>query len=334
MPQPADYAAVELARRPRGEVVPEDFRLVRKKIRALQDGEVLVRNHWLSLDPYMRGRMNDAKSYAPPAQLDDVMVGGTAGIVEASTHPDFRAGDAVVGSLGWQEWGISNGVGLTRVDSALPLQTYLGAAGMPGITAWYGVTRICRPAAGTTFMVSAASGAVGSVAGQLAKLAGARVVGVAGGSEKCAYVKDELGFDACVDYKAAGKELAKALAEAAPQGIDSYFDSVGGDVLNAALSLMNKDGRIALCGMIAGYNGEPVPIHNPWLMLSSRLTVQGFIISDHLGLWGEGRELLSGLLQAGKLCFRETVAVGLSAAPQAFIGLLKGRNLGKQLVKL
>lgn len=332
---PDDYLAVLLAARPQGTVRTSDFKLVRRELREPGAGEVLVRNHWLSLDPYMRGRMNDAKSYAPPAELGEVMVGSTAGIVELSRHPDFAPGDAVIGSFGWQEWGLSDGLGLVKVDaSRLPLQTWLGAAGMPGITAWYGIRRICEPEPGETFLVSAASGAVGAVAGQLARLAGARVVGIAGGAEKCAYVRDQLGFDACVDYKEAGEDLVMRLADATPDGVDSYFDNVGGTVLNAALQRMNKDGRIAMCGMIAGYNGEPVPIADPWLFLTARLRAQGFIISDHLTLWPQARAELATLVESGRIRYRESVSDGLESAPEAFIGLLAGRNLGKQLVRL
>ena len=255
------YQRIVLASRPQGAVTPDNFRLETVDIPELQDGQVLVRNHFLSLDPYMRGRMNDSKSYAQPQPLDEVMIGGTVGVVEASKNPSFAVGDAVVGMFGWQEVGVSDGRGIQKVDTRhIPLSAYLGSVGMPGVTAWYGLNKIMLPKPGQTVAVSAASGAVGSVVGQLAKLKGCRVVGFAGGKDKCDYVVNELGFDACIDYKAASdaKELYKMLKEATPDGIDSYFENVGGAILDAVLSRMNAFGRIAMCGMIAGYDGQKV----------------------------------------------------------------------------
>ncbi|HEV7617389.1 MAG TPA: NADP-dependent oxidoreductase [Burkholderiaceae bacterium] len=327
------YQQIVLASRPQGQVVPENFRLETVPVPALKDGEVLVRNHYLSLDPYMRGRMEDAKSYAAPQAIGEVMIGGTAGEVVESKNPKFAAGDKVVGMLGWAELGVSDGMSLRKVDTArIPLSAYLGAVGMPGMTAWYGLTQIMQPKDGETIVVSAASGAVGSVVGQLAMQRGCRAVGIAGGAEKCAYVVGELGFDACVDYKAGN--LGADLKAATPNGIDAVFENVGGKVFDASLARMNPFGRIALCGLIAGYGGEPMPINNVRALLSMRLTMRGFIVSEHMHLWPQGLKELGMLVATGKLKFRESVAQGLQSAPDAFIGLLKGRNFGKQLVKL
>ncbi|OCS49213.1 NADP-dependent oxidoreductase [Ralstonia pickettii] len=331
------YQRIVLASRPQGAVTPDNFRLETVELPELQEGQVLVRNHFLSLDPYMRGRMNDSKSYAQPQPLDEVMIGGTVGVVEASKNPSFAVGDAVVGMFGWQEVGVSDGRGIQKVDTRhIPLSAYLGSVGMPGVTAWYGLNKIMHPKPGQTVAVSAASGAVGSVVGQLAKLKGCRVVGFAGGKDKCDYVVNELGFDACIDYKAASdaKELYKMLKEATPDGIDSYFENVGGAILDAVLSRMNAFGRIAMCGMIAGYDGQPLPLQNPQLILVSRLTIEGFIVSEHMDVWPEALRELGGFVAQGKLKFRESVAQGLASAPEAFMGLLKGKNFGKQLVKL
>ncbi|CAJ0719996.1 Putative NADP-dependent oxidoreductase YfmJ [Ralstonia edaphis] len=331
------YQRIVLASRPQGAVTPDNFRLETVDLPELQDGQVLVRNHFLSLDPYMRGRMNDSKSYAQPQPLDEVMIGGTVGVVEASKNPSFAVGDNVVGMFGWQEVGVSDGRGIQKVDTRhIPLSAYLGSVGMPGVTAWYGLNKIMHPKPGQTVAVSAASGAVGSVVGQLAKLKGCRVVGFAGGKDKCDYVVNELGFDACIDYKAAKdpKELYKMLKEATPDGIDSYFENVGGAILDAVLLRMNAFGRIAMCGMIAGYDGQPLPLQNPQLILVSRLTIEGFIVSEHMDVWPEALRELGGFVAQGKLKFRESVAQGLASAPEAFMGLLKGKNFGKQLVKL
>ncbi|NHZ43792.1 NADP-dependent oxidoreductase [Massilia aquatica] len=329
----ATYQRVVLASRPRGEVQPENFRIESANVPDLADGQVLVRNHYLSLDPYMRGRMSEAKSYAASQAIGETMIGGTAGEVVASKHPKFAAGDMVVGQLGWAEMGVSDGALLRKVDTThIPLSAYLGVVGMPGMTAWYGLNQIMMPKEGHTILVSAASGAVGSAVGQLAKLKGCRAVGIAGGPEKCAYVVNELGFDACVDYKA-GK-LEADLAAAVPDGIDAIFENVGGAGFDAALPLMNAFGRIALCGLIAGYNGDDVAIRNMRYMLTSRLTIRGFIVSEHMDLWPQGLGELGALVASGKLKYRETVAPDLASAPEAFIGLLKGRNFGKQLVKL
>ncbi|MDC8756974.1 NADP-dependent oxidoreductase [Janthinobacterium fluminis] len=327
------YQRIVLAARPRGEVKPSDFRLETQDVPAIADGQVLVRNHYLSLDPYMRGRMSEAKSYAAPQALNETMIGGTAGQVVASRHPKFAVGDFVVGVLGWTEVAVTDGCMLRKVDTShIPLSAYLGTVGMPGMAAWYGLNQIMQPKAGETIVVTAASGAVGSVVGQLGKLRGCRVVGVAGGPEKCAYVVDELGFDACVDYKAG--QLLADLAAATPNGIDAIFENVGGPILDAALPRTNAFGRIALCGLIAGYNGSDMSIKNFRFLLTSRLTLRGFIVTEHMEYWPQGLSELGLLVAGGKLRYRESIAAGLAAAPQAFIGLLHGKNFGKQLVKL
>ncbi len=327
------YQRMVLASRPKGEVAAENFRLETVPVPALKDGEVLIRNHYLSLDPYMRMRMEDAKSYAAPQPIGETMIGGTVGEVVESKNPNFAAGDKVLGMLGWSEMGVSDGVLLRKLDTThIPLSAYLGAVGMPGITAWYGLTQIMQPKEGETIVVSAASGAVGSVVGQLAKQRGCRAIGIAGGKDKCAYVVNELGFDACIDYKAGN--LVADLAKATPNGIDAVFENVGGEIFDACLAHMNPFGRIALCGLIAGYDGEPMPINNVRALLTMRLTMRGFIVSDHMDLWPQALKELGTLVATGKLKFRESVAQGLAAAPEAFIGLLKGRNFGKQLVKL
>ena len=329
-----------LASRPQGEATAANFRMVASPVPELNDGQVLVRHHYLSLDPYMRGRMNESKSYAAAQALDAVMIGGTAGEVIASKDPHFAVGDLVVGQGGWQEYAVveasQRGV-LHKVDTRhIPLSAYLGSVGMPGVTAWYGLTQIIVPKAGSTLVVSAASGAVGSVFGQLAKVRGCRAVGLAGGPEKCAYVVDELGFDACIDYKQHPdlKSLLRALKEACPEGIDGHFENVGGMILDAVMLRTNAFARIALCGMIAGYNGAPLPMANPALILVNRLKIEGFIVSEHMELWPQALKELGTLVATGKLKYRETIAQGLASAPEAFIGLLKGANFGKQLVKL
>ena len=331
---------IVLASRPDGEPSTANFRLREVPVPEIGEGSLIVRHHFLSLDPYMRGRMNDGKSYAKPQALDEVMLGGTVGEVVATRNAKYAVGDKVVGAGGWQQYSVvdANQAGMMRkVDASLiPLSAFLGAVGMPGVTAWYGLVRVCEPKAGGTIVVSAASGAVGSAVGQLAKVRGCRVVGVAGGADKCRYVVQELGFDACIDYKAHAdsKGLHQALKEVTPKGVDGYFENVGGDVLNAVLPRMNDFGRIAVCGMISGYNGAPIPLAYPQLILQSRLRVEGFIVSEHLEDWPAALKELGELVASGKLKYRETVASGIEAAPEAFLGLLKGRNFGKQLVKL
>jgi NADPH-dependent curcumin reductase CurA len=327
------FQRIVLASRPTGEATPENFRLETVEVPELKDGEVLVRNEYLTVDPYMRSLMNEGKSYMPPVELNATMAGGTVGEVVASKNPQFAVGDKVAGYFGWAEMGVSDGSTLRKVDtSEVPLQAYLGVVGMPGMTAWYGLNQIMVPKPGETVVVSAASGAVGSVVGQLAKLKGCRVVGIAGGKEKCDYVVNELGFDACVDYKAGN--LVADLAVATPDGIDAVFENVGGQVLDASLARMNPFGRIAVCGLIAGYNGEPVPVNNFSAVLVMRLTMRGFIVGEHMEFWPQGLNELAMLVACGKLKYRETIAQDLANAPEAFLGLLKGKNFGKQLVKL
>ena len=324
---------IVLATRPDGQVTPAQFRLEEVALPAVADGQVLVRNRFLSLDPYMRGAMNDRKSYRQPQALGETMVGGSFGEVVVSWQTGFNLGDLVVGGYGWQLYGLSNGAGLRKVDtSRVPMQAYLGVAGMPGVTAWVGLNRIITPKAGETVVVSAASGAVGSVVGQLAKAAGCRVVGVAGGSAKCSAVINDFGFDACVDYKAG--RLVEDLAAATPNGIDGYFENVAGAVLDAVLDRMNAFGRIAVCGMIAGYNDEPIPVYNIRSILTNRLKIQGFIVSEVADAWPPALAELAQRVGDGSLKYRETVSRGLESAPSAFIGLLRGDNFGKQLVEL
>jgi hypothetical protein len=334
------HRRIVLASRPSGFPTADNFRLEEVPVPVPGEGEVLVRNHFLSLDPYMRGRMNTGKSYAEPQPLDQVMIGGTAGEVVASRHPSFSVGDTVTAMGGWQEYSLVGGAGLAmlqKVDTRqIPLSAYLGPVGMPGITAWYGLSQIIAPKPRETVVVSAAAGAVGSVVGQLAKARGCRVIGIAGGAEKCGYVVDELGFDACVDYKEATdlRSLDARLAQVAPNGIDGCFENVGGLCLDAVMGRMNPFGRIAVCGMIAGYNGEPIPITNATAILRMRLKVQGFIVFEQPDTVGWAVAELSALLASGRLRYRETVAEGIAAAPEAFLGLLKGRNVGKQLVRM
>ena len=334
---------IVLASRPQGEAGVDNFRLVETALPGpdeLADGQVLVRHHFLSLDPYMRGRMNDSRSYAQPQPLDEVMIGGTAGEVIASRNPHFAVGDAVVGMGGWQEHALvdatQRGV-LQKVDiRQVPLSAYLGAVGMPGVTAWYGLVKIIDPQPGQTITVSAASGAVGSAVGQLAKARGCRVVGLAGGAEKCAHVVDELGFDVCIDYRQHPdlKSMSAALKAACPAGIDGHFENVGGLILDAVMLRANPFSRVAMCGMIAGYDGQPLPMANPALILVNRMKIEGFIVSEHMAVWPEALRELGAGVATGRLKYRESIAQGLEHAPEAFIGLLKGRNFGKQLVKL
>lgn len=329
-----------LDNRPQGEASASNFKLVESDTPPLKEGEVLVRHHFLSLDPYMRGRMNDAKSYAAPQPLGQVMQGGTVGEVVESRNPKYAVGDKVVGFGGWQEYSVvaaDQPGALRKVDTThVPLSHYLGAVGMPGVTAWYGLVRIIEPKAGQTVVVSAASGAVGSAFGALAKARGCRAVGIAGGPDKCRYVTEELGFDACVDYKQHkdASSLSKSIKDACPDGIDGYFENVGGMVMDAVMLRLNAHSRIALCGMIAGYDGQPVPMSYPQLLLTNRVRLQGFIVSEHMEDWPQALQELGTLVGSGKLRPRESVAQGLASAPEAFLGMLKGRNFGKQLVKV
>ncbi|TCP17259.1 NADP-dependent oxidoreductase [Simplicispira metamorpha] len=329
-----------LDNRPQGQASASNFKLVASDTPALQDGQVLVRHHYLSLDPYMRGRMNDSKSYAAPQPLGEVMQGGTAGEVIESRDPRFAVGDKVVGFGGWQEYSVVNAAQpgtLKKVDTTqVPLSHYLGAVGMPGVTAWYGLVKIIAPKAGDTVVVSAATGAVGSAFAALAKARGCRVVGIAGGPDKCRYATEELHFDACIDYRvhADTPAMTQALKAACPDGIDGYFENVGGYILDAVMLRMNAFGRIALCGMIAGYDGAPLPMAHPALLLLNRIKMEGFIVSEHMEVWPEALAELGQLVASGQLSPRQSIAQGIAAAPEAFLGLLKGKNFGKQLVQL
>jgi NADPH-dependent curcumin reductase CurA len=325
---------VLLAHRPTGWVKESDFRIVETDIPAPGDGQVLIKNHYLSLDPYMRGRMNDQRSYAAKVELGDVMTGETAGEVIESRNPRFQPGDTVAGRVGWQRYALSDGSELRKIDAKLvPMSAHLGVVGMPGVTAWIGLNDIGQPKPGETVVVSAASGAVGSVVGQLAKMKNCRVVGVAGGREKCDYVVNELGFDACIDHRAGN--LAGALAEATPKGIDVYFENVGGALLDAVLLRCNPFARIPLCGMVSQYNAtERYGVQNLMMAVGMRIRLQGFIVSDNMARWPEALKELAAGVRDGRIKYRETVTEGLENAPRAFIGMLKGENFGKQIVKL
>jgi NADPH-dependent curcumin reductase CurA len=329
----ASNLQVLLDHRPTGKVSPANFRIVETPVPTPGPGEVLVRHTFLSLDPYMRGRLSDTKSYAKPQELGAVMGGGTVGIVEASNNPRFKAGDAVVGMGGWQRYALSDGAMLRVVDAkAVPIQAYLGSLGMPGVTAWYGLNRIIAPKAGETVLVSAATGAVGSVVGQLAKLAGARTVGIAGGLEKCAYAAKELGYDVCVDHKSSN--FADEIKAALPDGIDGLFENVGGEPFRQAMGQINDFARVAICGLIASYEGEPTPAPDMRLFLVKRFKMEGFIVSDHMDLWPKAIGELVSLAAAKKLKWRETIHDGLENAPHALVELLRGGNFGKMLVKV
>jgi NADPH-dependent curcumin reductase CurA len=328
----ASNKQVLLASRPQGSVTEENFRIVEAPIAKPAAGEALVKNKWLSLDPYMRGRMNDVKSYVPPAQLGEVMVGQTVGEVIESRDPRFKPGDEVLTQLGWQLYGVAKGDELTPIDvKRAPASCYLGVLGMPGITAWFGLFEIGQPKAGETVVVSAASGAVGSVVGQLAKIRGCRAVGIAGGKAKCDYVVQELGFDACVDYRAGN--LLDDLRKACPKGVDVDFENVGGEILDTSLRLMNRFSRIVLCGLIAEYS-EPYGYKAIRSVLVNRIRMQGMIVFDWKDRYGEALEALVRYHAEGKLKYRESVVHGIDNAPKGLIALLKGENFGKQVVKL
>ncbi|HZM37006.1 MAG TPA: NADP-dependent oxidoreductase [Burkholderiales bacterium] len=327
-----DNKRVVLASRPSGWVTEENFRLEMGPIPKPAEGEVLVRNLWLSLDPYMRGRMDDAKSYAKSVGIGEVMEGETVGEVLESRNDKLKEGDKVLARLGWQMYGTTREA--FRVDETkAPLSYYLGCLGMPGRTAYFGLKEIGQPKPGETVVVSAASGAVGSVVGQLAKSWGARVVGIAGGAQKCAYVKDELGFDAAIDYKAGN--LYRDLKEACPKGIDVLFENVGGESLDTCLRRMNVFSRIVICGLISEYNlAEPYGYRNMRSVLVNRIRMQGMIVFDWRERYGEALRALLKMYQEGSLKTRESVVEGLENAPRGLISLLKGGNFGKQLVKL
>jgi NADPH-dependent curcumin reductase CurA len=304
------------------------------------DGEVLVKNKFLSLDPYMRGRMSDAASYAEPVKIDAVMIGGTIGVVIESRNPAFPVGSLVSSYLGWQAFAVVNPavIPLQLLPSTprVPLPAYLGAVGMPGVTAWKGIHHIIKPAPGETVLVSSAAGAVGSAAGQLAKIQGCHVIGIAGGKDKCDLVVKEYGFDACIDYKQYNgvDEIVAAIKEHAPKGVDGYFENVGGDIGNAALRCMNTFGRIAVCGLISAYEGASYVISEPRLILTKRLLLQGFIIGDDRSVFPEAMRDLEEHVVAGRLKYRETILEGLEAAPRGLLSLLDSTSFGKLIVHI
>ncbi len=330
---------IVLARRPHGEPQADDFRLERTALPVPGPGEVLLRTRFLSLDPYMRGRMNDAPSYAPPVAIDAVMTGQTVSAVEASNNPDFTVGELVVANAGWQDYALSDGHDLLRIDAALARPSYaLGVLGMPGLTAYVGLLDIGQPQPKETVAVAAATGAVGSLVGQIAKLKGCRVVGIAGGHDKCEYAVHALGFDACLDHRE--PDLRGRLAAAAPKGIDVYFENVGGAVLQAVVPLLNVGARVPLCGLIAWYNLEEPPAgpdRTPQLLsavLRRRLKIQGFIIFDHYQRMPAFRADMTAWLAERRVKYREEVIDGLPSAPGGLIGLLRGENFGKLVVRV
>jgi len=325
---------VILKSRPAGAPKPSDFEIVEQPLPAPKDGEMLSRTIYLSLDPYMRGRISGVKSYAKGVDPGELMVGGTVSEVVESKHPSFKPGDFVQGYDGWQTHAVSNGAGVRKLDPAqAPISTALGVLGMPGMTAYVGLLDIGQPKPGETVVVSAASGAVGAVVGQLAKLQGCRAVGIAGSKDKCEYVVNELGFDACVNYKT--DALVPALSAACPKGIDVYFENVGGDVTEAVMQLLNPFSRIPLCGLISMYNAtSPAPGPSWRYLLTNRVLVKGFIVSDHLDRMPAFLADCTTWVREGKLKFREDIMEGLENAPTAFIGLLQGKNFGKMLVRV
>ena len=335
-----NYQRIVLASRPHGTPTLDNFRLEELPLPELQDGEVLLKTLHLSLDPYMRGRMSEGPSYAAPVALGEVMVGGAVSEVIASRHAEFAVGDRVLGYTGWQSHTISTGSGLTVLPATLAQPSWaLGVLGMPGFTAYMGLLDIGQPKSGETVVVAAASGALGSLVGQIAKLKGCRVVGIAGGTTKCRYAVEELGFDACVDHHSS--TLPAQLALACPDGIDVYFENVGGPVLQAVVPLLNTSARIPLCGLIAQYNSTELPAgpdFSPLLLrtlLTRRVTLKGFIIFDDYGhRYPEFAAQMGAWLQEGKIRYREDHVQGLASAPQAFIGLLEGKNFGKLVIDL
>ncbi len=324
-----------LANRPAGEPSESDFEMVERPVPEPGEGVFVVRAIYLSLDPYMRGRMRDVKSYAVPAALGEVMVGGAVSQVIASKNPAFVEGEIVQGSFGWQEYAASDGTDVRTVDASLaPISTALGVLGMPGMTAYFGLLEVGQPVAGETVVVSAASGAVGGVVGQIARIKDCRAVGIAGGAEKCAYMSDVLGFEEAVDYKAE-PDLRTALAEACPDGVDVYFDNVGGATLDTVLSLINLHARIAICGMISEYNlSAPELAPRPTrALLVNRARMQGLLVHDWADRRAEGIAQMAAWIEDGKLTYKEDVIEGIENMPKAFLRLLRGENFGKQLVK-
>jgi len=325
---------VLLKNRPSGMPKPSDFTLADAPIPTPSDGEILCRTIYLSLDPYMRGRISGARSYAASVEPGQVIVGGTVSEVIESHHLGFTKGDLILGQNGWQSHAVSRGAGVRKLDpNQAPISTALGVLGMPGMTAYVGLLDIGKPEPGETVVVSAASGAVGSIVGQIAKIKGCRAVGIAGTKDKCDYVVSELGFDAGVNYRTG--DLVEALRDACPGGIDVYFENVGGDVLRAVLQLINMNARIPLCGLISEYNATEPPAGPGWrAILFNRALVKGFIVSDHANRMGQFLADAGRWIREGRLKYREDIVVGLDNAPEAFIGLLQGKNFGKLLVRV
>ncbi len=327
---------ITLAARPVGLPKESDFNLIETPIPAPNDGQLLVKILYLSVDPYMRGRMNDAKSYAKPVALGEVMVGGTVGKVIASKHPDYQVGDYVESRLGWQEYALSDGTDLRKIDASLaPLSTALGVLGMPGMTAYFGLLAICDPQPGETVVVSGAAGAVGSLVGQIAKIKGCRVVGIAGTDDKVDWLVNELGFDAAFNYKTTDNYVAK-LRELCPQGVDVYFDNVGGAITDAVLLSLNTKARISICGQISQYNLEK-PEMGPrlWgLLLTKQAKAEGFLVFQFADRYAEGMQQMAEWIKQGKIKYHEEFTEGIASTPRAFIAMLQGQNTGKQLVKV
>jgi NADPH-dependent curcumin reductase len=330
---------IVLASRPVGEPKPSDFRLEEFPVPQPGPGQLLLKTKWLSLDPYMRGRMSDAPSYAKPVGIGEVIEAGTVSEVIASNNEKYKPGEIVLSRVGWQTHMLSDGSGLRRLDpNAAPISTALGVLGMPGMTAYTGLLEIGQPKAGETVVVSAASGAVGAVVGQIAKIKGARVVGIAGGPDKCKYVRDELGFDDCIDHR--DPEMPAKLKAACPKGIDVYFENVSGAVWDAVFPLLNTFARIPVCGLIAQYSATEMPhmkYQTPQIfraILTKRLTIRGFIVTDFAAKHGDFQRDVAQWIKDGKIKYREDIAEGLENAPAAFMGMLKGKNFGKQLVKI
>jgi len=323
-----------LKSRPEGAPSLDNFELAESPTPEPGEGEVLMRNVYLSLDPYMRGRMSAAKSYAKPAAIGQPMVGGTVGEIVRSRHPQYAAGDIVLGYGGWQDYALSNGAGLRKLDpAAAPVSTALGVLGMPGMTAYVGLLEIGQPKPGETVVVAAASGAVGSVVGQIAKIKGCRAVGIAGGADKCRFVVDQLGFDACVDHRAA--DFAGHLEAACPAGIDVYFENVGGVVQQTVWPLLNDFARIPVCGLIAQYDATvPLPGPDMFSVLRKRLLIRGFIVWDFAAKQADFLRDVGEWVRSGRLKYREDVVEGLEKAPAAFLGMLRGKNFGKTLVRI
>ncbi|MGA3036754.1 MAG: NADP-dependent oxidoreductase [Vulcanimicrobiaceae bacterium] len=325
---------VMLARRPEGEPVDADFRLVEEPVPECRDGEVLLRTRYLSLDPYMRGRMSAARSYAKSVEIGEMMVGGAVSEVLDSKNAAFRRGDFVLGYTGWQTEHVCPGDGLRKLDpNAAPVTYALGVLGMPGQTAYFALLDIGKPQPGETVVISSASGAVGSVAGQIAKIKGARAIGVAGSDEKCRYVVEELGFDACINRRT--EDLDEALKTHCPEGVDIYFDNTGGPILRAVMRQLRLHARIAIVGMIDQYNAtSPPPGPNLRQMLTMRATMQGFLVGDHQAHVAAFERDVSAWLREGKIRYREDVVEGLESAPRALIGMLRGENFGKLIVRV